>query len=692
MQTHYLTILLAFSYAFLQGSNIDSLKQVCQQQPELDEKIACLLHICNYYDIYKSFNQDSLSKYGQEVLELSRQSSNQLLHLKAQFCFLASSAAKDSTHAFQKLQELAEQFLKQGAHFEAGETWFRLSNWYSRFSRFDLSNTYAFKAIDLIGAVDHQKEAELLIRCYNVLFSNFQSLGFVLEALEYGLKLEELSKKYGSIENKLRALKVMGSLYGNLSLDNRNFGSVEDKKRYRKLARTYIHQTYELAKAHENHRMSIVAGYNLGLIYSEEANWESSDHYLKETIREAKRIDYKEALINALEIKAFNFLAQGEPDSAGGLYHKAYEIAYQTNSPDIKMSASYDLGQYYFDCGNNELALQYTQEGLRLAIVQGRIFKMKVGYNNLYEIYKKTGKNDLALVNHEKFIALKDSLSSVEIRKQVEATRTLYETAEKEKRIAELNVEKVDQKLDFQRKLGWSIITILLLLLLGTIYFFISRHKAIQTRNESMELEQRLLRSQMNPHFTFNALSSIQSHLLGGNAQLGAHYLATLAKLMRQILYQSQSAMIPLQEEIETITNYLELQKMRYEGEFDYQIQLEAGIAADELLIPPMLLQPILENAIEHGKIYRRVNGKVSISIERKKQVLHIEILDNGVGRQNVNPEKISSQNESYALKIIEQRLRPLREMYGRAINFSIFDPQEGGTKVVFNLPLVENF
>ena len=692
MQQFLLTTLLCFSIIFLKASTIDSLKNVLKQQSNVDAKIETLLRICEHYDVYKSFNKDSLEHYGIELLAISEQTDNRYLQTKAQFQHAVSLNNRDTSIVFQTLRDCTNQFLILEKKLDACWAMCRMASRYRTLSMYVKSKALALEGVEMLATAQNEEEGDILIRFYSLIATANQNMDNLPEALEYVLKAKALTEEFGSIDRQIRALLSIGALYGNMALDNRDYGSPEDRANYRALAKDYIHQTYTLAQTGDNLRMQALATYNLGLFYSEEKDWKASNYYFDQAITLSEKLDALESLINSLSIKGANFMDMEPmiPDSAFLLFERAYELAYKTLSPSLKINANDDLGTFYFDLENYSKALMYYKVGLQIAIESNLPYKIKNGHNNLYKVYKKLGDKELALQSFEKFVQFKDSLVGASVMKKVELLRAENETVEKEKEIAQLKAEKTQQSLGFQMKIGISIIAILLLGLGATFLLFRNRNKILEAKQESIELEQRLLRSQMNPHFTFNALGAIQSHLLNGDARLGALYLTKFAKLMRQILSQSNNAMIPLQEEISTINNYLSLQKLRYENQFDFQIDLDPSLDVQETMIPPMLIQPILENAIEHGKIHRKKNGKVSIEISRKKNLLHVDIIDNGVGRKSNSIKKSPKNYESVALKIINRRLTKLKEKYGKNIDFEVMDPVQGGTMVVFDLPLIK--
>ena len=176
---------------------------------------------------------------------------------------------------------------------------------------------------------------------------------------------------------------------------------------------------------------------------------------------------------------------------------------------------------------------------------------------------------------------------------------------------------------------GAGVVIISLFLLL---YFLRKRWKAEQ---RSVTLEQRLLRSQMNPHFIFNSLASIQNFVVNHKANEASIYLSRFSQLVRNILDNSTEEYVPLQKEIETIRHYLELQQVRYAGQFTYNLMVDEKIDEETMMIPPMLAQPFIENSIEHGIRHKDTTGHIEIRFRLEDNLIRFEVEDDGIGREN---------------------------------------------------------
>ncbi|MEZ5196899.1 MAG: histidine kinase [Bacteroidales bacterium] len=212
-------------------------------------------------------------------------------------------------------------------------------------------------------------------------------------------------------------------------------------------------------------------------------------------------------------------------------------------------------------------------------------------------------------------------------------------------------------------------------------------------------MEQRLLRSQMNPHFIFNSLSSIQSFIFESNPIEAGSYLSRFAELIRSILYNSREEFIPLEKEIKTLQYYFDLQQLRYTNKFDYEIDIDPLLEVESISIPPMLAQPFIENAIEHGIKHLDEKGLISVSFTlMKAETLLMMVEDNGIGikaARSLKNEK-GEEHKSLATIITKERIEILnkgkrKKLYSMQIN-DTFDSNGmvDGTRVKFIIPFVQ--
>lgn len=213
--------------------------------------------------------------------------------------------------------------------------------------------------------------------------------------------------------------------------------------------------------------------------------------------------------------------------------------------------------------------------------------------------------------------------------------------------------------------------------------------KVLKIEKQLFEIQQKALRLQMNPHFIFNSLNSIQSFILSNDIDLAVNYLSKFSQLMRLILANSRESIIPLTAEIEALVHYIEIEKLRFDNKFDYTITVDSAIDEEFLGIPPMLIQPYVENSIIHGLVHKTGHGKISINFKLQGEYLHCAISDDGIGRKKAMD--IKKQNglnaKSRGMLITKERLDILNKRGKDKYNVKVTDLEDkngkpAGTKV----------
>ena len=253
-------------------------------------------------------------------------------------------------------------------------------------------------------------------------------------------------------------------------------------------------------------------------------------------------------------------------------------------------------------------------------------------------------------------------------------------------------------------KTAWFYVLCTSVIILMLTIFFTSRYRRQEKANleklekqtlktEAVEAELKALRAQMNPHFIFNSINSIQDLILKEDTEASYDYLVLFSELVRNALNYSNKNVIELDNEISFIEAYLKLEKLRFGSEFTYTIENKTN---RNLFVPSLVIQPFVENAVEHGVFHLKGEKRISISFNIEENELHCTIIDNGVGRkfsQKLN-SKSSRKHQSFALDAIFKRLQILNNKHEGNIGYEIFDLEnEGkisGTKVLVRFPIIE--
>ncbi len=207
------------------------------------------------------------------------------------------------------------------------------------------------------------------------------------------------------------------------------------------------------------------------------------------------------------------------------------------------------------------------------------------------------------------------------------------------------------------------------------------------------ELESTALRAQMNPHFLFNSINSVKSLISHGDSHKATQYLTRFGQLIRQVLANSEKPLVRLQEELEALRLYLEIEQLRFQN-FTYEITVDAGVNADFVEVPPLILQPYVENAIWHGLMHKTTGDRqLNVNVSRKGNYLHMTVADNGIGREAARQIKMlgNARKGGMGMRLTSDRLNLLHKIYGQEVTVIVEDlsanGKPAGTKVNITIP-----
>lgn len=511
-----------------------------------------------------------------------------------------------------------------------------------------------------------------------------------------------------------------------------------------------IKALYEALKAYEilRDRKGLANTYiNIGRIYLRQKRPGKAFDFFSKGYKAYELAGYTKGMIDALDKMCSVYLEQGKLNEALDYMHRINGIIGgldpDERGPHLDMFYR-TAGKMHQVEGHQDSALWYYQKGLELAKAQGliiehssrhrfigSIYKEKKEYGKaayhlnealkisraahsldeeyksalaLYKLYNLTNSHEKALRMHEFYTLMADSIRKGEDEKNVMQQQFKYEF-EKKELLAKVNGEKKisAMKLEAEKKNSrkniWLVIMAACLSLSGGASFFIYkylRQKHVIASQKANLLKQKLLVSQMNPHFIFNSLNAIQSYIFGQNGMQASIYLAQFASLMRMILDFSRKDHISLESELEFLKLYMDLQQLRIEHKFTYTLVTDENEEPESVLVPPMLAQPFIENAIEHGFFQRKGNGHILVSIKREGDFLRYTIEDNGIGLEaSKKAKEQNATHESLAIKITTERLESLysTRKNGPAIGMidkAALDNTSSGVRITFKIPYKE--
>ncbi len=587
---------------------------------------------------------------------------------------------------------------------------------------------YGNKALQLAKKINYKVEegnAYLNIGTSNIILGDYK------KALDdFGLAKDIFEENNNSASNKREVSQGLAKAYGSMGI------VFSEQSNYAKALQFYLKSVKIYENLNDESKCSKIYN-NIGVVYkSQNADFKALEYFIKaQKIQEKlqdpnagitltnianiylkqknldKASEYYDLAKKALN-KNPNPRALGEWNNNMGLYFAAKNQSKEAVSSWENAIQSFEkiddkfgladtyifLGEFYLEKNQLEDALLNTNKALNLATEINVLEQKAMSEKLLSEIYTQKGNSNLALEHFQKYSIAKDSLTNEEnIRKSVEASlnyefekKELLQKEENDKRELLLKEEAKNSKL----KLLFSGLIALLLFGIGfLIYNRMQLKKTLTLQKELAEYEQKALHLQMNPHFVFNCLGSISSFIVQNGTDSAIKYLSKFSKLMRLTLEYSKESLIPIDKEIESLQNYLELEQLRFNHKFNFIIRKSPEIE-DDVALPPLIIQPFVENAIIHGVIPKKEIGNVTIDFSINNDSLICTILDDGIG---INQSKLNKENsviahKSMALDIIKKRLEMIASSTSKKATIEIEELTENneikGTKVILQLPL----
>ena len=340
--------------------------------------------------------------------------------------------------------------------------------------------------------------------------------------------------------------------------------------------------------------------------------------------------------------------------------------------------------------GETNKAIRELEEAAMLADTINNPKEQANAYLNLADLYEKNGSTSQALNTFKKYseaIARTEKQNELALQEKADLIKKQTEIEALSNRVV-LGQQEEQTTLQRQQLVIYGLLAIIAIIVV-TSYFIFKNAQASKRANQLLALKS--LRSQMNPHFIFNALNSVNHFVSQNDERTANKFLSEFSRLMRLVLENSQEDFIPLHKEEEIISLYVKLEHYRFRDKFDYQIRVDENLNKETIELPPMLIQPYIENAVWHGLRYKESKGNLDVHIGKDSQGLKIEITDDGIGRKKSTELKTENQKKhnSTGLKNIQERLHILNTVYKTNYQVQIEDlPSGSGTRVTISVPI----
>ena len=400
--------------------------------------------------------------------------------------------------------------------------------------------------------------------------------------------------------------------------------------------------------------------------------------------------------LNVLQKIGELHLKRGELDSAEKYMQWSLDLAESSDHVKLMTRNYRTLGLIYKKQKKPLLAVKAIKKSLYYGRKLNSKIELLESYTPLSNIYQLMGNYELSKLYQDSATTLKDTMLTIEKARQIEELNVLYESEKKDRTIAELEAVKTRSELEAAQKDKWLLITLgsITFLILVIIFFSIwNRQRKKQRESEfakkSAELEGLVLRAQMNPHFTFNALNSIKILINEKKSDEAEYYISTYADLLRSQLANTESKFATIEEELETLSLYLELEQLRLDKKITFNLEVDPELDEEFDKIPAMILQPIVENCVKHGFTKEIDKPAISLSLLKEGEGVKCTILDNGIGLQQTEDKNKGKLSMGKGTSIIKDRLKFYTQNSDEAFFIRIAENEnQTGVLATLRLPL----
>lgn len=608
-----------------------------------------LLEKCEGF--YLAGQQDSVRKYAKLAMDLGQRNSEN--HSVFQFFLANSNMRSYPDSSFKILNVVYKEFQKRNEakflsflHTSLGGYYRKIGNFNEAIANYQKAITFAEKHF---GSIEPQKFNQIVAAQYNsIAIVNFEMSDYELST-QNALKALKMANQYNLLQIELASSIILGNI-------QMHFKQLDQAEKSFFLAKNLS------SKVNDQYRLGVALA-NLGIInllrvenssQNKKAYLASKKYFLEalhmaKTQKDYTAITARNSNLANVENAVKNF------KSANVYLQEALKNALLSNSKLLKMQVTTSLARNHLELNETSKAIEFANLALEMSKQLSNEKELPNLYNILQEAYTKEKDFAKALEYQKAQMAAKDSLYTTNTTAKITELQTKYETEKKQKEIEVLTLQNQTKAAQIKQK-NYLILaaTLGIISLLGGFYFW-NKQRKLNNVKEAAEMKQRLLRAQLNPHFLFNSLNSIQRLYVEGKTHIANDFIADFAQLMRDILEKTGRTKIQVYEEMDFIEAYLSLEKRRLGDKFDYEILLSDEIRNGDYNIPSFIVQPLVENALLHGILPKNERGKIVVKVETLSNTsLEISVKDNGVGYYS---GKKNPNHKSKAMELIKNRL-----------------------------------
>ncbi|CAM1341613.1 tetratricopeptide repeat protein [Tenacibaculum amylolyticum] len=548
------------------------------------------------------------------------------------------------------------------------------------------------------------------------------------KATEYHKEALKLAKSIGDIDIRIITLNLLGVCY-------RRQDDVRNALNYHQSALSLANKIKN--PTIENKKSISISENSIGNIYMTLHQYDLALEKFEKAIQIQKELKNKRGL--AINYQNIGFAQENLLfyDDAIENYNKSLQLNKEINSELGKIICYNSLGSVYTKTLQHPKALQIMEEifpiaskfenkyyyartlaNLGLAQIKNKQFKKaettlkealevskKYGFKKslissyfyLSELHEELGDHTKAIDFYKKAVALEKNTLGQQTIAYVNNLISKHDLQSKINEINYLESQSKIETLKFFRNRNILIITLITIALLSIALYSIYRQRLLNNDRKILLLEQQALQTQMNPHFIFNALNSIKLYIINNEQRQAVYYLNKFSKLIRNILDVSKVKEVSLKEELATMDLYMSIENIRFSNEINYKVEINPDLNSDTIKVPPLILQPFLENAIWHGLSSKEGEKQITLTANKiEGNLVEVNIIDNGIGRGAAGEikKRKSLKRKSIGIDLTKERLKTFSEDYDNESSLKYYDLKNedgtsAGTKVSIIFSLV---
>lgn len=662
--------LLCFNNICL-AQNLDSLKRIVVNTTNDTTRLSTLLLLC------EQCSGEDILKYADPALKLAERNLKKFENSTLLYKFYLTGMADALTDMGYYYDQYSNSAQALKFHEKALTLYERLND------NRKLANT-------LIGIGN----AQLNLKDDNLARDYYQKALILCEKTKDSIILAPLLNNFGTVycnqgqlasalDYKNRSLKIyagMGDKAG-IARQLASISNVYQKQGDSEKAQQYNFEALKIQEQLVPKNQFEIANtlHNIAHVYVSSGNPEKAEPYFIKSLAISEKLNNKYGIAYCFTGLAKIYLKNGQKEKALDYLLKGLKINEEIGNRMSMCVSLHYLGEFYLKSGNLSKAFDYAAKSMSIARELENPEKIFGCARLMYKIYKRQKRPALALEMYELYVTQRDSFNNREARNAAIRLQLQHEFDKKEatlkaeqyKAFTRLEKERVEiEARSERRKLGIIIGFIGTGLVVCILLFILFRNKSVRRQKQIefeknlLEFEQQVLRAQMNPHFIFNAINSIQKYILTREKQEAYDYLAKFSRLIRIALNNSQEKDLSLQQELEMIKLYVELEQLRFNN-FEFNLKIDSDVNEFAITVPAMLIQPYVENAIWHGLMHleNKRLGILNLCVARYSDTLKIVVEDNGIGREQARQYKKEDGHQSYSMALNEQRLLIINKM-----------------------------